>query len=118
MSTTTNLGHVLVVTNGVTVSAHYTIVDNPIMTGMMIEFWTTPVMSVTCLLVTVVKTTYIYIDVKTFEEPHVVTDIGPSDGKYLTTVPSFCPIFPITVKTRARYLFFETLSISLAFCWP
>jgi protein-S-isoprenylcysteine O-methyltransferase Ste14 len=94
VSTTTNLGHVPVVTNGVTVSAHYTIVDNPIMTGMMIEFWTTPLMSAPCLLVTVVNTTYIYINVKTFEEPHVVTDIGPSHGKYLTkkvSVPPLCP---------------------------
>lgn len=93
------LGLAPAATNGVTVRAHYTIVAHPIMTGMMIALWATPFMTAPRLLVAVANTAYIYIAVKAFEEPQLVADIGPAYGEYLTTVPSFCPMFPMKARS-------------------
>jgi protein-S-isoprenylcysteine O-methyltransferase Ste14 len=86
-------------TRGVVVRAHYAIVAHPIMTGMMIGCWATPVLSAPRLLFAVANTTYMVIAVKGFEEPQLDASIGPAYGEYLSTVPSFCPMFPM--KARA-----------------
>jgi methanethiol S-methyltransferase len=83
---------------GVVARAHYSIVAHPIMTGMMIGCWATPVMSAPRLLFAVANTTYMVVAVKCFEEPQLDATIGPAYGEYLSTVPSFCPMFP---KARA-----------------
>jgi protein-S-isoprenylcysteine O-methyltransferase Ste14 len=84
---------------GVTVRAHYTIVAHPIMTGMMIGCWATPVMSAPRLLFAVANTAYIVIAVKSLEEPQLDVSLGPAYGEYLTTVPSFCPMFPMKARS-------------------
>ncbi len=84
---------------GVVARAHYSIVAHPIMTGMLIACWSTPVMTAPRLLFAIVNTVYIVIAVKAFEEPQLDKTIGPAYGEYLATVPSFCPFSPIKARS-------------------
>jgi protein-S-isoprenylcysteine O-methyltransferase Ste14 len=84
---------------GVVARAHYSIVAHPIMTGMLIICWSTPVMTAPRLLFAVVNTLYIVVAVKVFEEPQLDRNIGPAYGEYLATVPSFCPFFPMKARS-------------------
>ena len=67
----------------------YRLVRHPIMTGFIIGFWATPVMSLGHLLFAIATTGYIYVAVKYFEEKDLVKSIGPEYIKYQQRVGMF-----------------------------
>jgi len=71
----------------------YKFVRHPIMTGFIIAFWATPVMTTGHLLFAAVTTVYILIAVKHFEEKDLVDEIGPAYTDYKKRVPM---LFPFT----------------------
>ena len=69
----------------------YRLVRHPIMTGFIIGFWATPVMSLGHLLFAIATTGYIYVAVKYFEEKDLVKSIGPEYIKYQQRVGMLLP---------------------------
>ena len=88
--------------HGIVSRAHYNIVAHPIMTGMMIGCWATPVMSAPRLLFAVLNTAYMVVAVKFSEEPKLEALHGAGYTKYLSTVPSFCPMFPVHARSASK----------------
>lgn len=72
-------------------TAFYRLVRHPIMTGFLIAFWMTPIMTVGHLLFAVVTTLYIYIAVLRFEEKDLVNDLGEKYQSYQDDVGPFFP---------------------------
>lgn len=72
-------------------SYFYKYVRHPIMTGFMIAFWATPVMTQGHLLFAMLCTAFIIFTVAAFEEPNLVEDV-PEYAKYIQTVPAYCPM--------------------------
>jgi protein-S-isoprenylcysteine O-methyltransferase Ste14 len=70
----------------------YKYIRHPIMTGFLIAFWTTRVMTVGHLLFAGMCTGFIIFTVFLFEEPDLVKDIGHEYVDYKKKVPAFCPI--------------------------
>lgn len=70
---------------------YYKLVRHPIMTGFLIAFWATPVMTMGHLLFTVGMTVYIYIAVKKFEEKDLIAEIGQPYIDYQAEVGPFFP---------------------------
>ena len=75
----------------------YRLVRHPIMTGFIIAFWATPVMTTGHLLFSLVTTAYIFIAVLHFEEKDLVAEMGEDYVKYKSEVPAF---FPGTIRRR------------------
>lgn len=73
---------------------HYRLTAHPIMSGMLLALWSTPLMTAQRLLVAAVLSAYIAFAVYLLEEPQLVAQIGPEYAKYLSTVPRFCPFLP------------------------
>ena len=69
----------------------YRLVRHPIMTGFIIGFWATPVMSLGHLLFAIATTGYIYVAVKYFEEKDLVKSIGPEYIEYQQRVGMLLP---------------------------
>lgn len=69
----------------------YKFIRHPIMTGFLIAFWATPIMTVGHLLFSVVTTIYIFIAVKYFEEKDLVDSIGTDYVNYQKEVGMFIP---------------------------
>jgi len=69
----------------------YRLVRHPIMTGFIIGFWATPMMSLGHLLFAIATTGYIYVAVKYFEEKDLVKSIGPEYIKYQQRVGMLLP---------------------------
>lgn len=69
----------------------YKFVRHPIMTGFIIAFWATPLMTTGHLLFAVVTTLYVIIAVKHLEEPDLVKEIGEPYKKYQEEVPMLIP---------------------------
>ncbi len=69
----------------------YKFVRHPIMTGFIIAFWATPVMTTGHLLFAAVTTAYIVIAVKYFEEKDLRNEIGDAYVKYEKRVPMLIP---------------------------
>lgn len=69
----------------------YKMVRHPIMSGFLIAFWATPVMTVGHLLFAVVTTIYIYIAVKYLEEKDLVDSIGADYIDYQKEVGMLIP---------------------------
>lgn len=69
----------------------YRWVRHPIMTGFIIAFWATPVMTTGHLLFAAVTTIYIFIAVKHFEEKDLVAEIGEEYVDYQKEVGAFFP---------------------------
>jgi protein-S-isoprenylcysteine O-methyltransferase Ste14 len=69
----------------------YKIVRHPIMSGFMIAFWATPIMTVGHLLFAVTCTIYIYIAVKYLEEKDLVDSIGADYIDYQKEVGMLIP---------------------------
>lgn len=80
--------------SGLVVRAHYALVAHPIMTGMLVCLWATPVMAAPRLLLAACSTAYIVLAVKLLEEPELVAALGAPYERYLERVPSFCPFAP------------------------
>lgn len=78
-------------TNGFRKFGFYRLVRHPIMTGFVIAFWATPVMSTGHLLFALVTTGYIVIAVLRLEEKDLIADIGPAYLEYQREVPAFVP---------------------------
>ncbi len=71
----------------------YRLVRHPIMTGFLIAFWATPIMTVGHLLFAVVTTGYIVIAVRHLEETDLIAEIGDEYLAYRRDVPAFVPGF-------------------------
>ncbi|WP_212733843.1 methanethiol S-methyltransferase [Sulfitobacter sabulilitoris] len=71
----------------------YRLVRHPIMTGFLIAFWATPIMTVGHLLFAVVTTGYIVIAVRHLEETDLIAEIGDDYLAYRRDVPAFVPGF-------------------------
>ncbi len=71
----------------------YKFVRHPLMTGFIIAFWATPVMTTGHLLFAAVTTAYILISVKYLEEKDLRAEIGDPYVDYQKRVPM---IFPFT----------------------
>jgi protein-S-isoprenylcysteine O-methyltransferase Ste14 len=69
----------------------YKFVRHPIMTGFIIAFWATPVMTTGHLLFAVTTTLYILIAVKYFEEKDLRDEIGEPYENYQRRVPMLVP---------------------------
>ena len=69
----------------------YKFIRHPIMTGFVIAFWATPVMTVGHLIFAVVTTLYVIIAVKHLEEPDLVKEIGEPYKAYQKEVPMLIP---------------------------
>ncbi len=74
-------------------SYFYKFVRHPIMTGFIIAFWATPLMTLGHLLFAAVTTAYILIAVKYFEEKDLRAEIGEAYADYQSRVPM---LFPFT----------------------
>lgn len=93
---------------GIVVRAHYTLVAHPIMTGMLIGVWVTPVMTFGRLLLATLYTTYIVSAVKLLEEPQLIEEMGEDYSEYLKSVPSFCPLWPMNGSSTVHVRTAET----------
>ena len=69
----------------------YKLVRHPIMTGFLIAFWATPMMTAGHLLLTISMTIYIYVAVKKFEEKDLIAEIGQPYIDYQAEVGPFIP---------------------------
>ena len=71
----------------------YKFVRHPIMTGFIIAFWATPIMTAGHLLFAAVTTVYIILAVKYLEEKDLRKEIGEPYESYQKRVPM---LFPFT----------------------
>lgn len=69
----------------------YQLVRHPIMTGFLIAFWATPLMTTGHLLFAVVTTGYIIIAVLRLEEKDLIAEIGAPYVDYQREIPAFVP---------------------------
>ena len=69
----------------------YKLVRHPIMTGFLITFWATSVMTTGHLLFAIGMTVYVYVAVKIFEEKDLVAEIGQPYIDYQAEVGPFLP---------------------------
>ncbi|OUS00141.1 hypothetical protein A9Q86_11930 [Flavobacteriales bacterium 33_180_T64] len=76
----------------------YKIVRHPIMTGFIIAFWATPVMTQGHLLFAVVTTLYILIAVKYLEERDLKKELGDTYISYQKRVPMLIPFLKFGKK--------------------
>lgn len=70
---------------------HYSLVAHPIMLGMLIGLWVTPIMTLPRLLFATIKSLYIGVAVLCLEEPSLKEEIGQEYEEYLKTVSRFVP---------------------------
>jgi protein-S-isoprenylcysteine O-methyltransferase Ste14 len=75
----------------------YKLVRHPIMTGFLISFWATPMMTAGHFLFAISMTIYIYVAVKVFEEKDLIAEIGQPYIDYQAEVG---PFFPGIGKSR------------------
>ena len=80
-------------------SYFYKFVRHPIMTGFIIAFWATPVMTEGHLLFAIATSAYILIGVKYFEEKDLRNDIGEPYENYQKRVPM---LFPFTKFGKSK----------------
>ena len=76
---------------GLSTRWHYQHVAHPIMTGMFLTFWVTPIMTPGRLVCAMFLSTYILIAVLRFEEPTIRDEIGSEYDDYLAKTPRFIP---------------------------
>lgn len=86
-----SIGFDFLVCDQFVVSYFYKFIRHPIMTGFMIAFWATPVMTQGHLLFAVIWTGFILFTVAAFEEPNLVEDV-PEYASYKKVVPAYCPM--------------------------
>lgn len=70
----------------------YKIVRHPIMSGFIIAFWATPLMTVGHLIFSIITTAYIIVAVKYFEEKDLRKIIGKEYEDYQKRVPMILPL--------------------------
>jgi len=73
------------------IAGMYAYIRHPIMTGMLIVFWSVPVMTVGHLLLSALGTLYIIIAVFGFEEADLQRDL-PEYAEYRTQTAAFVPL--------------------------
>lgn len=79
--------------DGFSTRAHYSLCRHPIMFGMMIMFWATPVMTPSRFMFAFLWTTYIIVAVYKFEEHDMINHFPKEYSLYQQHVPTFCPMF-------------------------
>lgn len=77
----------------------YKFVRHPLMTGFIIAFWATPVMTMGHLLFAAVITVYVFISVKHLEEKDLKNEIGDAYVDYQKRVPM---LFPFTKFRKSQ----------------
>ena len=75
-----------------TISYFYKFVRHPIMTGFIIAFWCTPIMTKGHLLFAVLMTIYMIVAVKYYEEKDLVDFHGDAYKEYQKQVPMLLPV--------------------------
>ncbi len=75
------------------VNFFYTIVRHPIMLGLLIAFWATPLMTLGHLIFSITNTLYILIAVKFLEEKDLREVFGKEYELYQKKVPMLIPFF-------------------------
>jgi protein-S-isoprenylcysteine O-methyltransferase Ste14 len=80
---------------------HYRYVAHPIMTGMLLNLWSTPIMTPSRLLCAGFLSLYIIIAVIGFEEPSIRNAIGSMTyDKYLDQTPRFFPTSGFIIRLK------------------
>jgi len=79
---------------------HYSIVAHPIMTGLFVCLWATPVMAASRFLFALVNTVYILVAVIKFEEPSLTKMIGTKYLDYRRSIPRFIPGSGLGIKVK------------------
>lgn len=74
-----------------TINFFYTIVRHPIMLGLLIAFWATPIMTLGHLIFSLINTLYILIAVKFLEEKDLRKVFGKEYEVYQKKVPMIIP---------------------------
>lgn len=69
----------------------YRMVRHPLMVGLLIAFWATPLMTVGHLLLTLTLTAYILVTVRYLEERDLVAALGENYRAYQRTTPMYIP---------------------------
>ncbi|HEX9390301.1 MAG TPA: isoprenylcysteine carboxylmethyltransferase family protein [Usitatibacteraceae bacterium] len=72
----------------------YALVRHPMMTGFLLSFWATPLMTVGHMLFALVMTAYIYIATRFFEERDLQGTFGETYAQYRREVPMLIPRWP------------------------
>lgn len=70
---------------------HYGIVAHPIMTGMLLNLWATPIMTGSRLVCALFFTFYIVVAVLKYEEPSIRDSLGEDYDEYLKKTSRFFP---------------------------
>jgi protein-S-isoprenylcysteine O-methyltransferase Ste14 len=83
----------------------YKIVRHPIMSGFIIAFWATPLMTLGHLIFAIATTGYIVLSVKYFEEKDLQTYLGKEYEEYQNKVPMFIPF----TKPKTKKLLIDHL---------
>lgn len=80
-------------TNTFPVTRHFSVVRHPMMLGILVMLFATPVMTLNHLIFSIAVSMYINFAVRNLKEPDLVRRYGEPYIGYMKRVPGFCPFF-------------------------